>query len=529
MLKDGTIMLEEKFENTYCDNEVLRRKISNTNPSITGLFPHEIAMLTIVRNLKIKTSGTDIIERLQIARLYEIGIQNDYNAFKSLENRGYIKKGDGYSALEVLKKNQLDKILRKNNIVPAYHKTENIQLVIDNLSAESVEKLYPEKLIYVLTEKANLELEFNPEVVMQPYRCWTVYDNDIDRKRKKYNESKSPIDFSFRNRANTLKKKLQPYPYSLEVFDNFIEEMWKYWKGYEEIFDYYEKVIDKLIEEEKQFVADDSIEDIFFKVPKEYNKRYYISTYLARNCNYVIEKEDCYELSIKPDDYYTMQMLIYLYKEEMAYKKEMDDVAYLKTYIMRRNKNDYMSSRVYNVLSEVMNGYGHPSGRSTYPGSILNKMYCKKYSEEFLLTEKNRIYRIIENEFPYIVRWSSEYKLFMFISNYVDVTIFQYRPQWLGAQSLDIYLDEYKVAVEYQGIQHYEETRFWGSYVENKKRDERKKELCKINGIKLLEWKYDVEINMLTVEKFLIDNNVPINRKKYSQIKQDYRCMIVRV
>lgn len=513
----------EIIEKPYCDNVELQNKINNTIPSITGLFPHEIAMLKIVQILKIKISNENIKERLNVARVYSIGIQDGYAAFESLKRRGYIKEGNGYSSLELLKKNQLDKILRENNIEPSYNKSEDIQLIIHNLSAASIEKVYPENLIYILTEKAVLELEFNPEIARCPYNCWDIYDEDITRKQKSYIEWKSSAPQIFRDKANSLKEKLQSYPNALEIFDDFVEVMWKQCKDHEDIFQYYEKVLDKLIEEEGRFIIDTSVENIFFRVPKEYNKRYYIAVYLAKNCNYVIEREDCYELSIKSDDYYTMQMLIYLYKEDMASKKESDDVVSLKNYIKKKSKNDYMLSKVGKILCEVMKDYYY----GIYPSSIFEKMYCKQYSDKFLTKEKDKIYDKIIHDFPHIVRWSNEYRLFALISNYIEIVSFQYRANWLGTQSLDIFLDEYKIAIEYQGVQHYEEITFWKSYATYKERDQKKKTLCVKNGIKLLEWKYDQKIDMLSVEKFLVDNNIPIKRKKYSQIKQDYRCMIV--
>ena len=90
----------EIIEKPYCDNVELQNKINNTIPSITGLFPHEIAMLKIVQSLKIKISNENIKERLNVARVYSIGIQDGYAAFESLKRRGYIKEGNGYSSLE---------------------------------------------------------------------------------------------------------------------------------------------------------------------------------------------------------------------------------------------------------------------------------------------------------------------------------------------------------------------------------------------------------------------------------------------
>ena len=58
----------------------------------------------------------------------------------------------------------------------------------------------------------------------------------------------------------------------------------------------------------------------------------------------------------------------------------------------------------------------------------------------------------------------------------------------------DFYIEKYNIAIEYQGIQHYEPVRFRGSknidenleFEENVKRDKIKKDYCKKNNIKLL-------------------------------------------
>ena len=55
--------------------------------------------------------------------------------------------------------------------------------------------------------------------------------------------------------------------------------------------------------------------------------------------------------------------------------------------------------------------------------------------------------------------------------------------------SLDFYLPDYNIAIECQGIQHFNSVSFFGgaSFLEEaKKRDDKKRILCKENGINLL-------------------------------------------
>ena len=92
------------------------------------------------------------------------------------------------------------------------------------------------------------------------------------------------------------------------------------------------------------------------------------------------------------------------------------------------------------------------------------------------------------------------------VMNYLDehgITYdYQKRFDWLGRQSLDFYLPDYKVGIECQGLQHFEEIDYFGGKEglnECKKRDKRKFKKCQKNGIKVLyysnlgiEYPYDV-------------------------------------
>jgi hypothetical protein len=63
------------------------------------------------------------------------------------------------------------------------------------------------------------------------------------------------------------------------------------------------------------------------------------------------------------------------------------------------------------------------------------------------------------------------------------------RPTWLGLQHLDIYIEEARIALEYQGEQHFKPHEYFGGEVkfhEVQKRDARKRKLCKKNGLELI-------------------------------------------
>lgn len=62
-------------------------------------------------------------------------------------------------------------------------------------------------------------------------------------------------------------------------------------------------------------------------------------------------------------------------------------------------------------------------------------------------------------------------------------------PAWLSGQHLDIFIPELKVAIEYQGLQHFQPVEYFGgvkAFEETQKRDARKLRLCKRHGIHLI-------------------------------------------
>lgn len=104
---------------------------------------------------------------------------------------------------------------------------------------------------------------------------------------------------------------------------------------------------------------------------------------------------------------------------------------------------------------------------------------------ENLVREEEGLPRIAEG-------WISETKLFNLIkSHYRNMRIVQHaRPDWLHPQHLDIYLPDYNIGIEYQGAQHFRPVDYFGgeeAFEQQKKRDAKKKRLCKKHGCLLLE------------------------------------------
>lgn len=93
----------------------------------------------------------------------------------------------------------------------------------------------------------------------------------------------------------------------------------------------------------------------------------------------------------------------------------------------------------------------------------------------------------------------------------------------LEGLEIDIYLPQLKVGIEYMGIQHFERVKFFenigGSRLEDiQKRDLKKRELCKIKGIKLIEFLYSEKITEQNIIKKLMDCKIKIPQKSILEV-----------
>ena len=108
-------------------------------------------------------------------------------------------------------------------------------------------------------------------------------------------------------------------------------------------------------------------------------------------------------------------------------------------------------------------------------------------------------------------KWATEYSLYVLVSHFVDDVIYQYHSEWLGSQSLDIYIPTQKIAIEYQGEQHSEVLPAFGgeaSLNDNLERDVRKYELALKNGVSIRYWDFSLPVTKANVLEFLENNNI---------------------
>ena len=80
----------------------------------------------------------------------------------------------------------------------------------------------------------------------------------------------------------------------------------------------------------------------------------------------------------------------------------------------------------------------------------------------------------------------------------------QKRFDWLGRQSLDFYLPDFKIAIECQGIQHYKNVEYFGNALEKtQKLDYIKRQACYRHNIKVAYIRYDEKDVLKKITKIL--------------------------
>jgi len=168
---------------------------------------------------------------------------------------------------------------------------------------------------------------------------------------------------------------------------------------------------------------------------------------------------------------------------------------------LRKYHNIVMLDKLYMLASPGRNLTAlikNPTMSNAY--DIIHNKYVE------LKKRRSEIYQELIVQRKTTSKWKSEQQLYCMVREFYADAIFQYQTEWLGRQSLDIYIPSLKVGIEYQGQQHYQPVSLFGKE-ENlgvqQARDLRKKKLCAENGIKLFEWKYDIIINQDNFKKFL--------------------------
>jgi hypothetical protein len=84
-----------------------------------------------------------------------------------------------------------------------------------------------------------------------------------------------------------------------------------------------------------------------------------------------------------------------------------------------------------------------------------------------------------------------------------EIVVHHGNPKWLGLQHVDIWFPDYKIGIEYQGIQHDKPIEYFGgeeSFLKGLERDKRKKDLFVQNESNLIEVREGFDLKVLIKE-----------------------------
>ena len=122
--------------------------------------------------------------------------------------------------------------------------------------------------------------------------------------------------------------------------------------------------------------------------------------------------------------------------------------------------------------------------------------------------ERTRIRTRLTAEGVIKPKWKHELTLFHAVRGRYPDTLYQHRPEWLGRQSLDLFIPSLQTAIEYQGIQHYRPVEFFGgeeALLQRQELDRQKRQLCEENHVRLIEWPYSTPPTEENIEELLVE------------------------
>ena len=254
--------------------------------------------------------------------------------------------------------------------------------------------------------------------------------------------------------------------------------------------------------------------EISFVIPSSYNKKYYCAAALASTAKRIESLDNGFRITYSSEQFDEINLTYHLFcafDEGTDENEELDDAC---NYLMHSDPVFYVEDRARSIRGAHYDAGGHGCRAADYLFTI-GKYSAKRFKEKI-----DEIYTELLEEKNVLPRWSSEFSLYMLIRERVEKADYQYRPLWLDPQSLDIYLPQYNIGIEYQGIQHYEAVeRFGGEkgLIQTQIRDRKKKDLCQQNNLILVEWPYKIKVTPENVDEFLqkhgIEVRIPHNRE----------------
>lgn len=242
-------------------------------------------------------------------------------------------------------------------------------------------------------------------------------------------------------------------------------------------------------------------ETFTFVVRATHDKQYYCAASLADNATKV-------EYDNKRNLFYVTFAASQIEKIALMYTNlsnmvntGRNDLMAAQEHLEKYDYFTYLQKEADGYILKLRDKYGY-SGKVT--SSVLLSII--KATKKARKQKLNLFYDEMKRQHRIQTKWKSEYSLFVLIRKFVVDATYQYRADWLGQQSFDIYLPSQKIAIEYQGKQHYDAISAFGGETDleyNAFRDNKKQLLAEANGVKIIYWSYIYDVSRVNVLVFL--------------------------
>ena len=267
------------------------------------------------------------------------------------------------------------------------------------------------------------------------------------------------------------------------------------------------KLIDNLRPFEEIDFSPPSKDDEIIYLPVEgtFNFRFFTRMYLLRNHsveNAIISGFDYiqYQIPVKASN---EELILLVYGTHFLEEVQIPELLTPIAGKSRCENLNYQLKRISPILSLIEE----------------HRYYTREVNQLKLWIEANNKLALKEYHYSKEIKqtlWVSEYKLFHYIKFWYPDTIFQYKADWLGEQSIDIFIPSLDIGIEYQGQQHYEPSDYFGGeehFNEVIQHDRKKRLLCEEHDVLLYYWPFNKNIKFTAVSSFLNKTNKDIAEK----------------
>jgi len=148
----------------------VKKRIKRMKPNESGLYPHEILLLSY--------APTYYIEKNSFPKFwwYRYGVKNVDKGLKSLKKRGFLKVGSIDATIQNETAEDLKEILRAHHLETSGKKAELVQRLVDEMPRDKLDELFRDRT-YELTDKGQAVLSAEEHI---PYiHRHSIEDLDI--------------------------------------------------------------------------------------------------------------------------------------------------------------------------------------------------------------------------------------------------------------------------------------------------------------------------------------------------------------